>query len=82
MERKFTAPTGRIWTIRPRSYVRKDEVGSHVTLEFTADAETRIVSCRREEWEVAEPDIAALLARSVASGAGRSAMSREGDHGQ
>ncbi|MGH7498912.1 MAG: hypothetical protein ACREL3_08685 [Gemmatimonadales bacterium] len=81
MERKFAAPNGRVWTVRPRAYVRKDEVGSHITLEFVTDAETRIVSCRRDEWETAEPDIAGLFARSVASGAGR-VMSPGGENGR
>ena len=72
MAREFVALNGRIWLIRPRHDVRKDEVASHVTLELVSDSETRVVSCRREEWEVATPDLAALLARSVVSGASRS----------
>jgi hypothetical protein len=36
-----------------------------------SDQESRVVSCRREEWEVPAPDFAGLLARSVASGASR-----------
>lgn len=79
MERKFTAPNGWIWTVRPRPYVRKDEAGTRVTLEFITDTETRVASCGREEWNVEEPDLAALLARSVASGAGRNAMSSATD---
>jgi hypothetical protein len=70
-ERKFVALDGRIWVVSTRPYVRKDEIDSHVTLEFATNRETRVVSCRRDEWEVAEPDLAALLARSVASGASR-----------
>jgi hypothetical protein len=69
MARQFVALNGRIWLIRPRPEVRKNEVGSHVTLELVTDNETRVVSCRRDEWETPEPDLAALLARSVASGA-------------
>jgi hypothetical protein len=72
MAREFVALNGRIWLIRPRHDVRKDEVASHVTLELVSDNETRVVSCRREEWEVGVPDLAALLARSVVSGASRS----------
>ena len=43
-----------------------------MTLELVSDVETRVVSCRREEWEVPTPDYAGLLARSVAAGASRS----------
>jgi hypothetical protein len=75
MAREFIALNGRIWLIRPRPEVRKDEVASHVTLELVSDSETRVVSCRREEWEVGDPDLAALLARSVVSGASRSIVS-------
>lgn len=70
-ERKFVGPDGRIWVVRARPYVRKDEIDSHVTLEFATDRQTRVISCRRAEWDIAEPNLAALLARSVASGASR-----------
>lgn len=78
MERTFTAPNGRIWTVRPRPYARKDEAGSLITLEFVTDTETRVASCPREAWNVAEPNLAALLAISVASGAGRNVISPNG----
>ncbi len=70
-ERKLVGLDGRVWVVRARPSVRKDEMNSHVTLEFATDRETRVISCRREEWDVAQPDLAALLARSVASGASR-----------
>lgn len=78
MERTFTAPNGRIWIVRPRPYVRKDEAGRRVTLELVAENEVRIVSCAKEEWFTDEPDVVALLDRSVASGAGRSVISQGG----
>jgi hypothetical protein len=62
---------GRTWLVRVRETVRRDETDTHVTLELIADHETRVVSCRRDDWEVASPDFAALLARSVAAGASR-----------
>lgn len=71
LERKFVGVDGRTWIVRARPYVRRDEIDSHVTLELATDRETRVISCRREEWDVAEPNLAALLARSVASGASR-----------
>ena len=71
-ERKFVALDGRTWSVRLRPYVRKDETGSNVTLEFACNGEVRVVSCLREQWQVAEPDLISLLARSVASGASRS----------
>jgi hypothetical protein len=73
-QRKFVALDGRIWSVRLRPYVRKDEKGSNVTLEFASDGELRVVSCPRREWHIADPDLIALLARSVASGASRNVM--------
>jgi hypothetical protein len=70
-ERKFIAADRRVWFIRPRHEVRRHEADTHVTLEMMSDRESRVVSCRREEWEVPAPDFAGLLARSVASGASR-----------
>jgi hypothetical protein len=43
-------------------------------LEFMADDETRVVTCRRVEWEVPAPDFAGLLARSVVGGASRGVL--------
>jgi hypothetical protein len=70
-EREFFHLEGRTWFVRVRETVRRGETDTHVTLELIADHETRIVSCRRDEWEVAAPDFAALLGRSVAAGASR-----------
>jgi len=71
MERMFVASDRRIWFVRPRPEVRRHEADTHVTLEMLSDQESRVVSCRREEWEIPAPDFAGLLARSVASGASR-----------
>ena len=68
--REFFHIDGKTWLVRFRP-VRKDEAATHVTLELVSDKETRVVSCRREEWEVEAPDYAGLLARSVAAGASR-----------
>ncbi len=68
--REFFHVDGKTWLVRSRP-VRKDEAATHVTLELVSDVETRVVSCRREEWEVTAPDYAGLLARSVAAGASR-----------
>ena len=70
-ERMFIAADRRVWFVRPRHEVRRHEADTHVTLEMMSDRESRVVSCRREEWEVREPDFAELLARSVATGASR-----------
>jgi hypothetical protein len=67
--REFFLHQGRTWFVRTRESVRKGESETHITLELVSDHETRVVSCPREEWEVRNPDFAALLARSVASGA-------------
>jgi hypothetical protein len=71
MDREFFHLAGRTWLVRVRSTVRKDETDTHITLELVGDHETRVVSCRRDEWDVSAPDFAALLARSVAAGASR-----------
>jgi hypothetical protein len=78
-ERKLVTPDGRVWSARLRPNVRKAEIGSHVTLELVSETEIRVVSCLREEWETPEPDLAALLARSVASGASRHLTSQGPD---
>jgi hypothetical protein len=67
--REFFWHQGQTWFVRVRESVRKDEADTHVTLELVSDQETRVVSCRREEWEVHDPDFVGLLARSVAAGA-------------
>jgi hypothetical protein len=67
--REFFFHQGQTWFVRTREAVRKDEANTHVTLELVSDQETRVVSCRREEWEVRDPDFPGLLARSVAAGA-------------
>jgi hypothetical protein len=70
-DREFFHLDGRTWFVRVRATVRSGETATHVTLELISDTETRVVSCRRDEWEAAAPDFAALLARSVAAGASR-----------
>jgi hypothetical protein len=74
IEREFFHLDGRTWLVRVRPSVRRGEAGTHLTLELVSDVETRVVSCRREEWDTAEPDFAGLLARSVAAGASRHVM--------
>ncbi len=71
IEREFFQLNGRTWFVHVRPEVRKGESDTHLTLELVAGEDTRVVSCRREEWDTAEPDFAALLARSVAPGASR-----------
>ena len=71
LEREFFHLDGRTWFVRVRPAVRHDEADTHLTLELVADQEIRVLSCRREEWETAEPDFAALVARSVVAGASR-----------
>ena len=51
-ERKFVGVDGRTWVVGTRPYVRKNEIYSHVTLEFVTDRDTRVVSCKREQWDV------------------------------
>ena len=69
--REFFFHQGQTWFVRARESVRQGEAETHVTLELVSDHETRVVSCRREEWEVRNPDFPSLLARSVAAGASR-----------
>jgi hypothetical protein len=74
MERAFIGPDRRFWLVRPRPATRRTEDAATVVLEFLADDETRVVSCRRDEWEVPAPDFAGLLARSVVGGASRGVL--------
>jgi hypothetical protein len=67
--REFFHVDGKIWLVRARPEVRKDEATTHVTLELVCDEGTRVVSCLRSEWETPVPDYVSLLARSVAAGA-------------
>jgi hypothetical protein len=67
--REFFFYQGHTWFVRIREAVRRDEIDTHVTLELVSDQETRVVSCRREEWEVRNPDFPGLVARSVSAGA-------------
>ena len=77
ISREFFHVDGRIWLVRSRTAVRKDEAATHVTLELVSDAETRVVSCLRSEWETPNPDYGGLLARSVAAGASHSIVRPE-----
>ena len=63
---------GRTWRFCSRPDVRKDESQTHVVLLIESLGETRIVSCLREEWEMADPDWAGLIARSLPEGGSRS----------
>jgi hypothetical protein len=71
IERSHTAPDGRTWTFRERAEVRRDEVGTHVTLLVESLGWVRVVSCLRSEWESSRPDLAGLLAKAVPVGASR-----------
>lgn len=70
-EQSWVDADGRTWRVRPRPDVRKDESQTHVILLMESLGETRIVSCRREEWESADPDWAGLIARSLPEGGSR-----------
>jgi hypothetical protein len=69
--RTYTAPDGRIWTFRCRPEVRQEEAATHVTLLVESLGEVRVVSCPRAEWESADPDYPAILARAVPVGGSR-----------
>jgi hypothetical protein len=69
--RSYTALDGRTWTFRPRAEVRQEEAETHVTLLVESLGEVRVVSCRRSEWESADPDLVSLLARALPAGASR-----------
>jgi 3-deoxy-D-manno-octulosonic-acid transferase len=69
--RAYAAPDGRTWTFRRRAEVRQEEAATHVTLLAESLGEVRVVTCLRSEWESAEPDFRALLARAVPTGGSR-----------
>lgn len=74
IERAFISPDRRFWLVRPRPVVRRHEEPTHVVLEFISDDETRVVSCRRDEWEIPAPDFTGLLARSLPGGGSRGVL--------
>jgi hypothetical protein len=76
---EFFLHDGRTWFVQARTPVRRDETKTHVTLELISDRETRVVSCRREEWEGGSVDFRSLLGRSVPAGASRD-VNRRSDH--
>jgi hypothetical protein len=78
-EREFFHLDGRTWFVRVRPVVRRDEADTHLTLELVTDQETRVLSCRREEWDTPAPDFAGLVARSLALGASRQVGPRPPD---
>jgi hypothetical protein len=69
--RTYTAADGRTWTFRARPEVRQEEAATHVTLLVESLGEVRVVSCLRAEWEIAEPNFHAMLARAVPVGGSR-----------
>ena len=73
--RTYTAADGRTWAFRCRPEVRQEEAATHVTLLVESLGEVRVVSCPREEWESAEPDLRALLARAFPAGGSRGVSS-------
>lgn len=74
-EREFTDRGGVQWTFAPRKRVRREEEETHVTLLIRSAFETRVVTCRRDEWDTPAPDLGRLLAQSVPSGGSRGAKS-------
>ena len=72
-DRTFTDVRGEEWTFSRRRRVRRDEEETHIAVVARSAFQTRIVTCRREEWETARPDLAGLLARSVPAGGSRGA---------
>jgi hypothetical protein len=76
LHREYRDDEGRRWRIRARPDVRREEAATNVTLEFVTGDEVRVVSCLRSEWETAAPDLAGLLARSIAAGASRNVRHR------
>jgi hypothetical protein len=62
---------GRTWTFLRRPEVRHEEAETHVTILLESLGEVRVVSCLREEWERADPDLRGLLARALPAGASR-----------
>jgi hypothetical protein len=79
LHREYLDSEGRRWRIRARPDVRREEAATNVALEFVAGREVRVVSCLRSEWEIPDPDLAGLLARSVVAGASRNIRPRPGE---
>lgn len=71
IEREFAGPDGRIWRFVERTESRREDDVTQVVLELETPGERRVVTCSRWQWELSEPDLAALLERSVPGGASR-----------
>lgn len=69
--RTFTDARGEEWTFTRRGGVRQSEEETHIAVMARSAFQSRIVTCRRDEWEIARPDFSSLLARSVPAGGSR-----------
>ncbi|HEU4828642.1 MAG TPA: hypothetical protein VFT04_05565 [Gemmatimonadales bacterium] len=69
--RSFTDDHGEEWTFTRRRHVRRSEEETHIAIIARSAFQSRIVTCRRDEWDTAKPDLARLLARSVPAGGSR-----------
>jgi hypothetical protein len=67
----YTEADGRTWTFYQRPEVRQEEAATHVTILVESLGEVRVVTCLREEWETAAPDLRALLRRAIPAGGSR-----------
>lgn len=69
--RSFTDDRGEEWTFTRRRHVRRSDEEAYIAVVVRSAVQSRIVTCRREEWETARPDLGRLLARSVPAGGSR-----------
>lgn len=69
--RTYTDARGEEWTFTRRRRVRRSEEETHIALVARSAFQSRIVTCRRDEWEIPKPDLSNLLARSVPAGGSR-----------
>lgn len=70
-EREYVDASGIPWTFVERKRVRKDEADRYVVIMASSPFETRVIHCKREEWETDTPDFAQLLATSLPAGGSR-----------
>jgi hypothetical protein len=64
-------PNGTPWTFSERTRVRRDDTDQMVVIVAASPFETRVIRCERARWDAETPDLAALLAESLPSGASR-----------
>lgn len=69
--RSFIDDRGEEWTFTRRRQVRRSDDDAYIAIVVRSALQSRIVTCREDEWDTPRPDLGRLLARSVPAGGSR-----------